>query len=162
MPRVVGIDHLVLSVSDFDRSRTFYDKLLKFLGFKVLDEYADYIGWTNGKTRLWIASADTDGQRHKYRKGDVGFHHYAFELRSRGDVDALQVFLEENGVEIADAAAEHYPDYYAVYFLDPDGMKFEGMKYGPAPRPRAPKKRKTSSRKPPSRRKSSRKRRGSS
>jgi catechol 2,3-dioxygenase-like lactoylglutathione lyase family enzyme len=34
MPRVVGIDHLVLSVGDFDRSKAFYARLLEFLGFK--------------------------------------------------------------------------------------------------------------------------------
>lgn len=137
MPRVVGIDHLVLSVADFDRSRAFYDKLLKFLGFKILDEYADYVGWTNGKTRLWIARADAEGRRRRHRKGDIGFHHYAFELHSRSDVDALQDFLDKAGIEIVDRAGEHYPNYYAVYFLDPDGMKLEGMKYGPAPKRRA-------------------------
>ena len=31
---------------------------------------------------------------------------------------------------IVDPAAEYYQDYYAVYFLDPDGLKLEGMKYG--------------------------------
>jgi catechol 2,3-dioxygenase-like lactoylglutathione lyase family enzyme len=31
MPRVVGIDHLVLSVGDFMRSKAFYGKLLGFL-----------------------------------------------------------------------------------------------------------------------------------
>jgi hypothetical protein len=25
---------------------------------------------------------------------------------------------------------EAYDDYYAVFFLDPDGMKLEGMRYG--------------------------------
>ncbi len=34
-PRVVGIDHLVLSVGDFERSKAFYGKLLQFLGFKL-------------------------------------------------------------------------------------------------------------------------------
>ncbi len=34
MPRVVGIDHLVLSVSDLARSKDFYAKVLGFLGFK--------------------------------------------------------------------------------------------------------------------------------
>jgi hypothetical protein len=28
-----------------------------------------------------------------------------------------------------DPAAEHYEDYYAVYFLDPDGIKLEGMTF---------------------------------
>ena len=79
MVRVVGVDHLVLRVGDFERSKAFYGKLLKFLGFKVLDEYEDAIGWTNGKTRLWIGPADTKGRKHKYRVGDIGFHHYAFD-----------------------------------------------------------------------------------
>ena len=42
----------------------------------------------------------------------------------------MQGFLQEQGVEIVDPAGEYYDDYYAVFFLDPDGMKFEGMKWG--------------------------------
>jgi hypothetical protein len=68
--------------------------------------------------------------RSTYRKGDIGFHHYAFRLRSRPDVDALQAFLEKRGTTIVDPAGEYYDDYYAVFFLDPDGMKLEGMRYG--------------------------------
>jgi len=52
MPRVVGIDHLVLSVGDFARSKDFYAKLLGFLGFKLKHEYADMAGWSNGKTPM--------------------------------------------------------------------------------------------------------------
>ena len=70
------------------------------------------------------------GKRRPHRKGDVGFHHYAFQLRSRRDVDALQAFLQREGVEIADPASEYYDDYYAVFFHDPDGMRLEGMKWG--------------------------------
>jgi len=33
-------------------------------------------------------------------------------------------------VRIVDSADEYYEDYYAVFFLDPDGLKLEGMKYG--------------------------------
>jgi catechol 2,3-dioxygenase-like lactoylglutathione lyase family enzyme len=130
MARVVGIDHLVIRVSDYQKSKTFYSRLFGFLGFEVSDEYPDTIGWTNGKTRYWITSADEPGRKRKYRNGDVGFHHYAFQLRSRKDVDALQAFLQELGATIVDPAAEYYDDYYAVFFLDPDGLKLEGMKYG--------------------------------
>jgi len=73
MPRIVGIDHLVLSVGDFGRSKSFYNKLLTFLGFKLKHEYDDMAGWSNGKTLFWIAAADTEGRRHKYRKGDIYF-----------------------------------------------------------------------------------------
>ena len=51
-------------------------------------------------------------------------------MRSRADVDALQAYLEEQGATIVDPAGEYYDDYYAVFFLDPDGMKLEGMRYG--------------------------------
>jgi catechol 2,3-dioxygenase-like lactoylglutathione lyase family enzyme len=128
--RVVGIDHLVIRVSDYEKSKVFYGRLFGFLGFDVLDEYQDAIGWTNGKTRLWIGQADTRGRRHKHRIGDVGFHHYAFELRRRKDVNELQAFLKKLGATIVDPADEYYDDYYAVFFLDPDGLKLEGMKYG--------------------------------
>ncbi len=37
---------------------------------------------------------------------------------------------EEQGAKIVDPAGEYYDDYYAVFFLDPDGMKLEGMRYG--------------------------------
>ena len=130
MARVVNIDHISVRVSDFARSKKFYAALFDFLGFKVLDEFEDAIGWTNGKTRYWIGAADTQGRKHKHCVGDVGLHHYAFELRNRKDVDALQNFLVELGAKIVDPAGEYYDDYYAVFFLDPDGMKLEGMKWG--------------------------------
>jgi catechol 2,3-dioxygenase-like lactoylglutathione lyase family enzyme len=131
MVRVVGIDHLVIRVSDYAKSKAFYGKLFTFLGFEISDEYEDMIGWTNGKTRFWIGQADAQGKKHKYRVGDVGFHHYAFQLRSRKDVDDLEAFLRDQlGATIVDPAGEYYDDYYAVFFLDPDGLKLEGMKYG--------------------------------
>ncbi len=129
MVRVVGIDHLVIRVSNYETSKAFYGRLFAFLGFKVLDEYADAIGWTNGKTRFWVGPANPGSK--PYRIGDIGFHHYAFELRSRKDVDALGAFVaNELGAQVVDAPDEYYDDYYAVFFLDPDGLKLEGMKYG--------------------------------
>jgi catechol 2,3-dioxygenase-like lactoylglutathione lyase family enzyme len=130
MTRVVGIDHLSVRVGNFQKSKRFYDRLFRFLGFKVLDEYANAIGWTNGQTRFWIGAADAKGRSRKYRIGDIGFHHYAFELGSRKDVDALEAFLRRHKATIVDPADEYYEDYYAVFFLDPDGLKLEGMKYG--------------------------------
>jgi catechol 2,3-dioxygenase-like lactoylglutathione lyase family enzyme len=138
MPRVVGIDHLVLSVSDFARSRAFYARVLGFLGFEFKYDYAGFAGFSNGKTLFWIAEADAQGRKRKYRKGDIGFHHYAFELASRRDVDALGAFLAANGMPIADPPGSYNGDdnYYAVFFTDPDGMRLEAMVYGP-PKPRA-------------------------
>jgi catechol 2,3-dioxygenase-like lactoylglutathione lyase family enzyme len=130
MVRVTGIDHLVIRVSDYERSKAFYGQLFTFMGFEISDEYQDAIGWTNGKTRFWIGPADEEGQKHPHRTGNLGFHHYAFQLRSRKDVDALHEHLKQMGATIVDPPDEYYDDYYAVFFLDPDGLKLEGMKYG--------------------------------
>jgi catechol 2,3-dioxygenase-like lactoylglutathione lyase family enzyme len=141
MSRVVGIDHLVLSVGDFARSKAFYGKVLGFLGFKLKHNYPDMAGWSNGKTLFWIAEADAQGKKRRYRKGDIGFHHYAFELASRKDVDALGAFLAENDMTVIDPPGEYYDrSYYAVYFTDPDGMKLEGMVYKPSANKNARKK----------------------
>jgi len=129
MVKVVGIDHLAIRVSDFAASKSFYGKLFPFLGFEILDEFADAMGWTNGKTRFWISPCEP-GRHRQHRTGDVGFHHYAFELQSRAEVDELEAFVKSLGATIVDPAGEYYEDYYAVFFLDPDGLKLEGMKYG--------------------------------
>jgi len=136
MPRVTGIDHLVLSVGDFARSKTFYNTVLGFLGFKLKHDFPDAAGWSNRKTLFWIAAADAKGKKHKHRKGDIGFHHYAFELSSRKDVDDLGAFLVDHDMTIIDPPGEYNGDknYYAVFFTDPDGMKLEGMVYKPRPR----------------------------
>ncbi len=52
MMRVVGIDHLSIRVSDYEKSKQFYSRLFAFLGFELSDEYEDAIGWTNGKNSL--------------------------------------------------------------------------------------------------------------
>jgi catechol 2,3-dioxygenase-like lactoylglutathione lyase family enzyme len=138
MPRVTGIDHLVLSVGDLARSRAFYDRVL---GFKLTHDGGGFIGWSNGETLFWIAQADAQGRKHKYRKGDIGFHHYAFELASRKQVDDLGAFLDAHGMPVADPPDSYNGDdkYYAVFFADPDGMRLEAMHYGAA-RKRAVKK----------------------
>jgi catechol 2,3-dioxygenase-like lactoylglutathione lyase family enzyme len=130
MVRVLGIDHLSIRVSDFAKSKAFYAPLMEVLGFDVEAEYEGALGWANGKTLFWIGQADAQGRKRKHRIGEVGFHHYAFKLASRRDVDRLQAFLDERGARIVDPAGEYYDDYYAVFFLDPDGLKLEGMHYG--------------------------------
>ncbi len=129
MARVVSIDHLSIRVSDFQKSKDFYGRLFAFLGFKIEAEYPNTMGWSNGHTLFWIGQADAKARKH--RVGDVGIHHYAFRLRSRGDVDDLDAFLRNDlKAEIVDPAGEYYDDYYAVFFLDPDGIKLEGMRWG--------------------------------
>lgn len=128
MPRVVGINHLAIRVRDFEASRRFYDRLLHFLGFVREWEFGRTVGWNNGVTMFWITEADPDAAPH--RAGDIGYHHYAFELGAKAEVDQLGEFLERECVTVVDPPAA-YPSYgegyYAVFFLDPDGLKLEAM-----------------------------------
>jgi catechol 2,3-dioxygenase-like lactoylglutathione lyase family enzyme len=134
MARVVGIDHLVIRVKDFERSKKFYDAVLGFLGFKRKYTFDDAAGWSNGKTLFWIGEADAEGKKHLHRIGNIGFHHYAFELGARRHVDDLYEVLKKHKVTVVDPPAD-YPSYgegyYAVFFLDPDGLKLEGMVFKP-------------------------------
>jgi len=135
MARVVGIDHLVIRVSNFARSKRFYGDVLGFIGFKLKYDFGYAAGWSNGKTLFWIGEADAEGKKHPFRIGNIGFHHYAFEMSRRRDVDDLQDFLKKIKATIVDPAGEYYEGgYYAVYFLDPDGLKLEAMYYPPAPK----------------------------
>jgi catechol 2,3-dioxygenase-like lactoylglutathione lyase family enzyme len=131
MVQVVGVDHIVIRVSDYERSRTFYDRLFTFLEFEVIDHFSDMTGWRNGTTAFWIAAADSATPK-RHSEGSIGLHHYALELRSRNDVDELEAFLKANDVDIVDPAGEYYEDYYAIYFHDPDGIKLECMTFGPS------------------------------
>jgi catechol 2,3-dioxygenase-like lactoylglutathione lyase family enzyme len=127
MAKVIGIDHLVLRVGEFARSKRFYEAVLGFLGFTLKYEFDKTAGWSNGQTLFWIGEADARGRRRPYRIGDIGFHHYAFELARRKDVDPPADY------------PEYGEGYRAVYFLDPDGMKLEGM-FFPKPRRKRAKK----------------------
>lgn len=130
MVRVLGIDHLAIRVSDLERSRAFYDRLLGFMGFELEWEFDRTLGWDNGRTMYWITEADAKGRKHRHRTGDVGFHHYAFEVSRPGDVDKVHELLVDMRAKIIDPPAD-YPSYgegyRAVYFLDPDGLKLEVM-----------------------------------
>jgi catechol 2,3-dioxygenase-like lactoylglutathione lyase family enzyme len=130
MVRVIGIDHLSIRVGNFARSKKFYDQVLGYLGFELKYDLGSDAGWSNGRTLFWIGEADREGKKHPHRVGNVGFHHYAFELAKRSDVDDLHEFLQSIDAKIVDPAGEYYGGgYYAVYFLDPDGLKLEAMFY---------------------------------
>ena len=51
----------------------------------------------------------------------------AFTAENRSDVEKLYELLKRMGATILDAPAEYSysPGYFAVYFADPDGLKFE-------------------------------------
>jgi len=83
----------------------------------------------NGKTLFWIAGGGFARQMARYRKGDIGFHHYAFELANRKAVDRPRRVPGRERYEGRRSARRYNGDdqYYAVFFNDPDGMRLEAM-----------------------------------
>ena len=59
----------------------------------------------------------------------TGIHHIALWARSRREVDEFyEQFLCKEGVEVTDAPAEYpiyAPGYYAVFFVDQTGIRWE-------------------------------------
>ncbi len=122
-----SINHIGLTVSDMARSADFYEAFLTHLGFARVDDTPKHILWAGPGGALGISPmrpALADREHDRYA---VGMHHLAFHAPSRADIDAAFTKLQAMGAEITDAPAEYdyLPGYYAVYFLDPDGIKLE-------------------------------------
>ena len=57
-----------------------------------------------------------------------GLHHFAFAVESSEEVDAVHERADAAGVEILHAPQlwpRYHPEYYATFFLDPDGFRLE-------------------------------------
>lgn len=116
------LDHVSLGVTDFERSKAFYDRALRPLGIERL--YADgetAAGYgVRPKAFFWI------GQRGGVQSGA----HVAFGAPDRATVDrfhaeALAAGGRDNG---APGLRPHYHvDYYGAFVLDPDGHNIEAV-----------------------------------
>ncbi|MEA5547665.1 VOC family protein, partial [Limnoraphis robusta CCNP1324] len=130
-----GIDHIYLSVSDFERSEAFYDRLMEALGLHKGDKaiagerHAHYLAPT---FQLTIRPAGRPAGRPAtsavvHDPYAPGLHHLCFQTNSRDDVDACYVILGELGIPAS--APRLYPEYnaeyYATFFEDPDGIRLE-------------------------------------
>ena len=84
------LDHVVLNVSDYDRSRTFYEQALAPLGFSLLREPRPGAGGfgTEGKPSFWISD-----QRRPVSENV----HVAFTVQDRATVDAFHATAVQAG-----------------------------------------------------------------
>jgi glyoxylase I family protein len=127
-----SMNHLALTVRSLTESEaSFYAPVLGFLGYDKVEDIPDKMTlWFNAKARfavnLWQAEPDLSGRAHA--RYAPGFHHCAFAADSRAEVDKLHSILIAHDIRVLDAPAEYpqyAPGFYAVYFEDFDGMKFE-------------------------------------
>ncbi len=128
-----AVHHVDLTVIDPAASRPFYEAVLGFMGYAIIDTYEygfDMDLRSDGVLQGSIGILRARGE-HAARAHDrysPGLHHLAWNAESREDVDALYALLQRIGADVLDAPAD-YPrygaGYYAVFFADPDGLKLE-------------------------------------
>lgn len=125
------IDHLGISVADFDASKAFYDKVMAPLGASLLmmvpPEHTGGVklgGYGRDRPTFWL-----------HEGAEIGpGRHIAFSARSRAEVDAFHAAAvaaggRDNG---APGLRPHYhPDYYGAFVFDPDGNNIEAVCHAP-------------------------------
>ena len=132
------IDHIEITVRDMGRAVPFYDRLMPLLGFDLgrrSDAYIEshdlhVVEYVHPRLAFAINSprpAVAEDTLHRRRPGSL--HHLAFKAASRAEVDRLHGELVEIGATIVSPPREYPeynpPHYYAVFFKDPEGIKYE-------------------------------------
>ena len=131
------IDHIQITVNDMNIAVPFYDKFLPLLGFDiqtkvsaVIEEHDFYVvEYTHPLLAFAITSprkAFIDDTINRRKPGAL--HHLAFKVESRDEVDRLYCELKEIGATIVNKPKlypEYGPDYYALFFKDLEGIKYE-------------------------------------
>ena len=126
----VSVGHISLEVSNLTAAKKFYGPLLDELGFKVILEDEETLGWSNENFKIFLGKPN--GQRvSKKRLSEDEFliaEHVALLLGSRSDVNAVAACMSKHGVNPFFPAEEHpefVPGYYSVSYVDPDNNVLE-------------------------------------
>jgi len=122
------IHHIELYVSDLKRSVQFWGWFLEQLGYYRYQEWESGQSWKLGDSYLVFVQAEERFLDVPYHRCRVGLNHLAFHASSREQVDDITAMLKDKGVPILYADKHPFaggPDYYAVFFEDPDRIKVE-------------------------------------
>jgi catechol 2,3-dioxygenase-like lactoylglutathione lyase family enzyme len=127
------LDHVTLTVSDYARSRAFYEKALAPLGIERAMEFGQACGFgRDKKPEFWIGTGPASFQNADHLRV-ITPTHIAFAARSRAEVEAFYAAaIEAGGKDFGPPGVrQHYhPKYYAAFVLDPDGHDIEAVFHG--------------------------------
>lgn len=126
------LDHVGFAVTDYGKSKAFYEKALQPLGISVVMEVTPeqaggdaHAGFGEGfKPYFWIGT----GAKPK------GGQHVAFAAKDRKSVDAFyEEALAAGGRDNGAPGLRpiYHPDYYGAFVLDPDGNNIEAVCHSP-------------------------------
>jgi catechol 2,3-dioxygenase-like lactoylglutathione lyase family enzyme len=129
------IDHIGLSVADYERSKAFYLAALAPLGYELFMEIPEggpHAGFgANGKPDSWITKGDFWITKGKATTPQV---HVAFGAMDRATVHAF--YDAARAARATDNGSpglrpEYHPNYYGAFVLDPDGHNIEAVCHDP-------------------------------
>lgn len=131
------IDHIQITVKNIGVAEVFYDRLMPILGFDpgqkskgfVAEHEFEVIEYVHSFLTFAINSPRSifkDDEIHRRKPGAI--HHLAFRANSRDEVDQLYILIQDIGANIVDPP-KYYPQhgekYYALFFKDMEGIKYE-------------------------------------
>ncbi|MFI5170878.1 MAG: VOC family protein [Chitinophagales bacterium] len=131
------IDHIQITVKDMMIAEPFYDKLMPILGFDMLrkskgrvDKHDfDVIEYFHPQLIVGINSPrESFRNDNVHRRKPGSLHHLAFKAISHEEVDEAYSKIKEIGANIIETPKyfpQHGESYYAMFFKDPDGIKYE-------------------------------------
>jgi glyoxylase I family protein len=122
---LLGVHHVALICSDYERSKHFYTKIL---GLEVVSEvfreargsYKLDLRLPDG-TQLELFSFPDPPPRPSYPEA-CGLRHLAFAVQ---DLDAAVAHLQTNGVAVEPVRVDQYTGKRFTFFADPDGLPLE-------------------------------------
>ncbi len=142
--RLRGVHHVEFNVLDYEKSLEFYDRMFGWLGYSSFStlniEYQGtyYVAYPHSYIGIQPARQE---QPLDFDAWQPGIHHIALQGKNRKEIDRFHTeFLLRHEVQVVDPPAEypHYaPGYYAVFFKDPSGIKWELAHFPIVPSPRA-------------------------
>lgn len=121
--KIKKIGHVVLSVSNIERSTRFWTEVM---GFKFSDK--NEIGmmfFRNGTDHHTIALMQATEKNELPKRGEVGFDHMALEVATVSELFKIRDFLKSKGVTIFYEGRRGPGGNPGLEFYDPDGYKIE-------------------------------------
>lgn len=122
------LHHVEVYVSDLERSRKFWEWFLAQLDYVVFQAWDEGVSFRRGSTYLVFVQTEEKHLNAGYHRCEIGLNHLAFHASTRREVDEMTCALRERGVTILYEDRHPYaggPNYYAVFFEDPDRIKVE-------------------------------------
>jgi glyoxylase I family protein len=133
---LVGLGHVDLVCKDLQRSLVFYGDVFGPLGLEppvqVAGERGEQIHYFRfpepGSGSFGLRQASGPEAERQFELYAPGFHHVSFAVETREDVDAAHAYAVRAGARVLHTPRvfpQYRPDYYATFFLDPDGFRLE-------------------------------------